>query len=192
MPGRSPKEAVDAFLEPLKVALSCVTRGQLVLTRGAYGDVGETHQWQLNGDDGATLGDVRLRAGMHFEVLDRGASQRDQRFKVSTRGYVYGIELADDGDELISIHWHPNGTSPYRDPHYHLGEAAISPSGVFLARAHIASPRISFEHVVRSLVEDTGVRPLCDDWSERLSQTEALFDEHKSWSTRPGEEDTEA
>jgi hypothetical protein len=189
VPGRTPHEAVDAFLDPLKIALSCVTRGKLLLTQGAYGDVGETHQWQLNGDEGAVLGGIRLRAGMHFEVLDRGASQRDERFKVSTRGYLYGIELSGEGrEELMSFHWHPNGSSPFRDPHYHFGEAAISPSGVFLARAHIASPRVSFEQVIRTLIEEAEVAPLCDDWSDRLAQTEALFDEHKSWAITPEEQ----
>jgi hypothetical protein len=180
MPGRSPKDALDAFLGPLREALSCVARGNLTQSPGAL-DVGETRSWALNRAEGALLGEVRLQAGMHYEIQDRGASRGHERFKVSTRGYMYAIELASDGSEVMAFHWHPNGTSPIRVPHYHFGEEAIAPSGVFLARAHIPSPRVSFEQVIRTLVEDVRVPALREDWDECLHRTEALFDEHKSW-----------
>lgn len=121
-----------------------------------------------------------LEAKMHFEVLDRGASQGAHRYKVSTRAYLYAI-CAPSGEELYAAHWHPGSKSPVAFPHYHLGAAALAPTGVFLARAHIPSPRISFESVVRLAIESGAADPACDDWQGRLDRTEGLFEEHKTW-----------
>ena len=59
---------------------------------------------------------------------------------------------------------------------------AISPVGVFLERAHVPSPRISFEQMVRWVLETVpGVTPTRSDWFERLKRNEEIFEQHKSW-----------
>lgn len=122
-----------------------------------------------------------LMARMNFEVLDRGSSRGGERFKVSTRSYLYSIQQ-ENGEELVSAHWHPTGNSRVTFPHWHFGGPVLSETGVFLKRAHIPSPRIAFERIIRMAIEDVpGVEPTCDDWRDRLDSTESAFDQYKSW-----------
>lgn len=182
MPGRSVSEAIDAFVDPLRQALSCVGTGHLTLSPKARRDVGEPHTWVLNGGDRpvALGGDLGLRAMMGFEVQDRGSSQRDQRFKVRTRAYMYSIVIP--GGELMCAHWHPGGLSDVEFPHWHFGSPVLSPTGVFLERAHIPSPRVSFEYFLRLAIETIPeVTPAKNDWDDRLARLESTFDKHKSW-----------
>ena len=124
---------------------------------------------------------MSLDATMHFEVVDRGRSEGAERFKIKTNAYLYAVRDADNA-EILAAHWHPTGSSPVTFPHWHFGAVALSGAGVFLERAHIPSPRISLEYVVRTVLETMpGAAPAYDDWRERLDRTEQLFDEHKSW-----------
>lgn len=181
MPGRSVPEAVDAFLTPLKDAVACLGTAHITLTPGARGDVGEHHMWTLNGGAGLRFaGGLTLVADMHFEVVDRGQSMRDERFKVRTLSYLYAVEDA-DRNEIISAHWHPDGKSDITFPHWHMGSVALSETGVFLERAHIPSPRVSLEQMVGMVLGSPGVEATRSDWRERLAESERLFDQHKSW-----------
>ncbi|HEX2893161.1 MAG TPA: hypothetical protein VHO29_04065 [Marmoricola sp.] len=138
--------------------------------------------WTLNGDQSVPIGGgYKLKAQMHFETLDQGQSRGSERFRVSTSGYRYAV-LDSDEAELIAAHWHPNGSSPYVDPHWHVGSVLLAPDGVFLERAHIPSPRVSFEHMVRWTIENLDeVTPAHGDWDERLRRTEEAFERHKTW-----------
>lgn len=184
MPGRTPAAAVDAFVDPLKTALACVARGHITLSPKARSGGGKTSGWTLNGGDGVGVGGgLRLTAQMHFEVLDRGASEGDQRFRVATRAYLYALET--DGGELFAAHWHPTGTSHVDFPHWHFGSVVLSSTGVFLERTHFPSPRVSFEHFLQLVCQVPGVTPLVTDHHERLTQLEAEFDQYKSWAIAP-------
>ncbi len=183
MPGATPNAAVDAFIDPIRESASCLSgSAHLTLSPKARGQVGETHSWTLNAAEGVSLiGGHRFKAAMHFETLDQGASRRDERFRVSTRAYLYAITNA-AGQELIAAHWHPTGKSHVTFPHWHLGAAAISEEGVFLKRAHIPSPRVSFESMVRQVLDMVpGIEPCRDDWDTVLDRTEGAFEEFKSW-----------
>lgn len=182
MPGRSPHEAVEAFLEPLREAVACVGTAHITLSPGARGAVGETHAWTLNGGDSVVIGGgYALSAQMHFETLDRGQSLGSERFRVSTRAYRYAIRLR-AGDELIAAHWHPTGNSPVTFPHWHVGSPALASDGVFLERAHIPAPRVSFEAMIRWAIESISeVQPTRDDWRQRLESSESTFDQFKTW-----------
>lgn len=181
MPGRSPNEAVEAFLGPLQTAMACVGPAHFTLSPGSRSLVGETHSWRLNDDGVAKVGGgLQLAGQMHFEIQDLGQSQAAKRFKVSTRAYRYAI-LDGAGAELLCAHWHPTGHSPHTYPHWHLGSVALAPSGVFLKRAHIPSPRVTFESVIRMLLDFDGVKPAVVDWETRLESSEATFEQYKSW-----------
>lgn len=123
---------------------------------------------------------LQLTAVMQFECLDQGQSRRSERYRISTRGYMYGLQDP-NGSEVFAAHWHPLGSSPYVDPHYHVGAAALSDDGVFSPRAHIPSHRVSLEEFVRFVITQFDVEPTCDDWNERLRSTEDTFDRYKSW-----------
>lgn len=183
MPGGTPSAAIDAFLLPLRQAIACLGRAHLTLSQGARGKTGETCSWTLNDGDGMPLSAPaprRFTAVMQFECLDRGESRRGERYRISTRGYMYGLENR-AGSEIIAAHWHPLGSSPYREPHYHVGSAALTDDGVFSPRAHIPSHRVSLEGMIRMLITQFDIVATCGDWDQRLRQTEETFNRYKSW-----------
>jgi hypothetical protein len=106
---------------------------------------------------------LSFRASMQFETLDLGRSQKRERFRVTTREYIYAVSLEDK--EIIAAHWHPVSSSPYKEPHWHIGASALSEIGIHLTRAHIPSPRVSFEQMIRFMIEQMGVAPRREDWS---------------------------
>jgi hypothetical protein len=181
MPGPNPAAAVEAFLDPLRDAVSCIGTAHITLSPRARGKVGETHAWTLNrGRPVALQSGWAFRAGMRFETLDLGQSEGRDRFRVTTREYIYSAEL--HGREFMSAHWHPLAkNSEVEFPHYHFGAAALTPDGGYLARAHIPSPRVSLEAFIRLMIRDLGITPARDDWEERLAQSETVFAEHRSW-----------
>jgi hypothetical protein len=180
VPGPTVSAAVDAFLDPLRVAASCLGGAHFTLTPKARGDVGETHAWTLNRDTPIQLGKgLSFRASMQFETLDLGRSEKRARFRVTTREYIYAVSL--HGKEIIAAHWHPASSSPYTGPHWHIGAVALTKAGIYLERAHMPSPRISFESMIRFMIEQMGVAPHCEDWSERLARTESVFENFKTW-----------
>jgi hypothetical protein len=125
-----------------------------------------------------------LRASMRFETLDLGQSEGRNRFRVTTREYIYSAHLRDR--EFISAHWHRLARNSDVDfPHYHLGMAALTEDGGYFARAHIPSPRVSLEAFIRLMIRDLGLTPARDDWEERLARGEEAFEEHRSWPKRP-------
>lgn len=162
--------------------MSCLGGAHFTLSPGARGNVGDTHSWTLNNNDPVPLSrNLAFGATMHFETLDQGASRGRERYRVSTRGYMYAM-LNPDGQELFAAHWHPSSrSSSYTGPHYHLGGMALAETGVFMSRAHIASPRVSFEGFIRMMIEQFGIEATCADWKDRLKRTEKQFEDHRSW-----------
>ena len=180
MPGASPAAAVNAFLKPLREATSCIGGAHFDLTPRARGDVGETHAWTLNrGRPIEVAKDLSFSASMRFETLDLGRSENRNRFRVTTREYIYAV--SHHGHEVIAAHWHPASSSPVTTPHWHIGAKALTKVGVYLERAHIPSPRVSFEQMIRFMIEQMNVEPHRDDWSKTLRRTESQFQAHKSW-----------
>lgn len=183
LPGKDPSSALDAFLDPLKEAVSCIGGGSFSLSPKARAGGNQVHSWTLNSGNGIALGSGRrLKASMHFQYVDSGQqSPKRERFRVTTVAYMYALEL-DSRGELITAHWHPSSkVSDYKDPHYHLGSVALSDTGVFLERAHIPSGRVSLEKFVRTMIEQFDIAPTCADWRDRLDRTEAAFRQHSSW-----------
>jgi len=181
VPGRNPHAAVNAFLDPLKQALSCIGGpAHFSLTPGARGDVGKTHAWTLNEGRVLDLGrGLAFRAAMQFETLDLGESEKRNRFRVTTREYIYAVSVG--GQEILAAHWHPASSSPFTEPHWHIGAVALTEVGAYLEGTHIPSPRVSFEQMIRLMIDQMGVAPRRQDWSKVLERTESRFVEHRSW-----------
>lgn len=181
MPGRTPNEAVQVFLEPLAEALSCVGAAKITLGPGGRGDLGKVHPLLLNNGKPMELGGhLNLSTMIHYEIIRDGSSS-SQPFRITTRAYMHTV--ATDRAELLSAHWHPIGSSPYAEPHWHVGAAALAPDGVFTPRSHIPSGRIAFETVVRMAIEQFGVSPAKQDWVEVLDRCEENFTQHRSWGS---------
>ncbi len=91
-------------------------------------------------------------------------------YRCKTDRYSYTITGSDERTEMVSWHWHPE---TYHAPHVHV------PS---LDRHHIPSGRVTFESVVRFLIEDVGVGPARSDWATVLVQEEQSHLDFRSWS----------
>ena len=182
MPGRSPAEAVEAFLEPVQDAIGCLGRGKITLSPKGRSDMGRTHLMSLNNTDGMVFGDgLRLRIQLHYEIIRSGPS-KVQPFRVTTRAYLHSVEVDGHG-ELIAAHWHPTGASPYDSTHWHIGTAALAPDGVFTPRAHVTSPRVSVESMIRLCISQFACQPARSDWESLLAEGEANFVRYQSWGS---------
>jgi hypothetical protein len=62
-----------------------------------------------------------------------------------------------------------------------IGAVALAPDGIYLQQAHIPSPRVSFEHMIRFMIEQLGVTRHREDWSKLLERTEAVFESYMTW-----------
>lgn len=176
MPGRTPAEAVAAFLDPFKVALSCVAQAKITLSPGGRGTLGQVHAWTINDGTGADIGyGLRLTATMRYEIV----STEPHGYRATTHAYLYAIHAP--AAELVSAHWHPVGSSPVKFAHWHVGGAALADDGVFTPRAHLPSARVSFETFVKFAISELGVKPNVPDWSERLKVSEEAFRQHRTW-----------
>jgi len=189
MPGRTPRAAVDAFLEPLRAASACITMSQWVCSPIKGQPVGELHSVFLNKADPVSFkipnSKISLEASIKFTVVQQDQDIYGQpvgshdRFKVSTRGYMYSVTSSDD-EEQIAWHWHPDGASNVTFPHAHIGTAALNPDGLLKKKDHLRTGRMTFESVVFNMIQ-WGVTPRNLNFKEILEANQAKFDKWKSW-----------
>ncbi len=106
---------------------------------------------------------------------------RPNEFKVKTHEYIYSLSPDEKlATKLVDWHWHPYSKP---QPHLHVAgaHAAVGP----LDRLHLPTSRVSFEAIVRFLIQDLGVAPQRDDWVDVLDETERRYREHRTWSDAP-------
>lgn len=180
MAGRTPAEAVGAFLAPLQQALDCLTPTVLNVSGGYY--VADRPHALTLGD-----GDPVALSGEHHLALSVAQNYRLVEFegprgpwKVQTTAYFYELRRGDR--ELLVYHWHPRGASPYIKPHLHIGpgaEVGFAP----LQGAHVPTGRIALEEVLRLAITEFGARPRREDWDEVLERTQAGYEAWRTWPT---------
>ncbi|MEV6646041.1 hypothetical protein [Amycolatopsis sp. NPDC051371] len=191
MPGHEPNEAVHEFLDPLEDAAAVLDGFSKLLVLGKKGlyRVGQIYMWSLNGEAGMPLrsndgGDIGIfRAAMHFEVIEADPAKYGKPYRVTTRGYSYGLEEKPKrgvaGNDLWRMDWHPNGRSPVDYPHLH-----IAPN----MKAHQPTPRLTFEKAVEWCIGFDA--KLCCSPQEALSTlllSETNHRLNRTWNERPGE-----
>lgn len=180
MPGRNPNEAVEAFLEPLRDAVS-VLEGYsklLVSKKGGY-YLGGEYSWMLVGPEGMKLGSAgRLHAQMWFKIVSCDPTTYEGKVRVTTLGYLYRIELP-SGQDAVRAHWHPQRNSNVAYPHVH-----IQPD----LAGHFITPRVTFENVVQWCIQ-LGAPLSCDEETaaRMLDIAQANHLTFRSWNVRPGE-----
>lgn len=179
MPGRTPAEAVEAFLAPLRDAVNVLDDYSQILVsrRGGYRK-GETYSWVLCGPDGMRLSGLgRFYAEMRFEIVDADPQKHDGPIRVSTRAYRYRLRIDGEAEDAWLIHWHPTGNSPYKEPHLHL------PNDF---RRHLPTGRITFEKVIAWCIE-FGARTRGSPQAalDQLALCEAAHLLYRSWSDTP-------
>ncbi len=185
MPGRTPRGAVEAFIDPLKDTLSCVAHAKITLSPGGWGETGKVHGFAVNDDQPVKLqrrarrGPIlMLRVQMLYEIIRTEEPDRPP-WRVTTRSYAYELQTA-SGETVLSYHWHPSPRVP--DPHTHLGRTQLAPDAVLSQKAHQPTGRVSLESVVRACITEYNVRPLRDDWDKTLALREGDFQLYRSWS----------
>lgn len=180
MAGSTPRKAVQNFLKPLQLALSCVTDAQIA-TDGDYSIAGE-HVWVGAASEPFPLARVRgpsLRARIrqNYRVV-RAEGQRGP-WKVTITAYYYTLEEA-SRREIISFQWHPTGSGAPPYPHVHLGHAAAV-GRAELEDAHIPTGRVALEQVLRFAIEAFKLRPRRTDWRDVLFGTRRRFEQWRTW-----------
>lgn len=193
MPGRTPTEAVEEFLGPIRDALSCIARGKVTTSpSGARSpQVGRQYQWHLNNGAGAPLrrrkdapplagpDGLEFAAAMWWRVIE---DPNNGPYRVTTTGYHYSLSVGTN--ELWALQWQPDGPSPVTWPHMHLGSKLLDKDAPVTPSAHLPTSRMTFETAIRWCFE-FGAEPLHDDWQERLADTEGPHLRHRSWHTSP-------
>ena len=133
MLAKSPKGAVDRYIDRLATTFSLVAR-VVVVGRGVApgrsfavlfvahgGQAGHPATVLTHGGDGELL----LRLDMRHRIENVGRAGRG--FTARTIAYDNTI-LDRDGREIVAFHWEPDGIGTVRTPHVHLSVAAPSSS----------------------------------------------------------------
>jgi hypothetical protein len=172
-PTRADRAAVQSFVRPLQQAIYCISYTKILQGDG-----------ERDGESALTLPDrwVRLQhpAGLHLSLIHAYTVSSGV---VHTTTYYYDIA---DGDlqPVVQFHWHPGTRVDY--PHIQVR----SRTGlVDVQGRHIPSGRVSFESVVRFLIDELKVDPVPEHaatWRDLLDQNEEQFLTSRSWHTRPG------
>jgi hypothetical protein len=102
---------------------------------------------------------------------------------VQTTYWDYAI-LDQHHNELISYHWHPDGVSDRKAPHFHAGSAILDTTGHEMgktfSRLHLPSGHVTVADVVRALIEEFNVRPIHDRWDETLRACQEAFEQRRT------------
>ena len=180
MAGRTPAEAVEAFLAPLRLAVSCVTPAVLNVS-GGYHATDRPHALVLgNGDPVKLAGESRLSLSLrqNYRIVEFEGPRGP--WKVQTVAYAYRLDAP--AGELIAYHWHPQGLSTVTSPHLHLG-AGAELGFALLQGAHVPTGRIAIEDLLRLAIGELAVQPLRDDWREVLEGAQAGYEAWRTWPT---------
>jgi hypothetical protein len=179
LPGKTPEEAVEGFLEPLRQAAGCIT-AQPLLGSG-YRPSPHPHSvfFAPRGtpvplDAASGKRGIELFLSLLYRIRDEPAARRS--WQVDLAGYIYRI-LDRGGREVIAYHWHPESAGP-AFPHLHLsGRLPPVDLGPDVAPAAIADMHLPTGHVtlaafVRLLIAEFGIEPLRADWESVLAASE--------------------
>ncbi len=176
MPGKTPREAVQAYVEPLQKSLSLVSDG--VLQCSNRDRLEELSVLRL--PDPAPLRgrpDLLIGFAQQYKIIK---DPRNGPMRVTTTYYKYTLET-DEAVEIVGYHWHPDGVSPIRYAHLHLGPGAQIGRSELDAKAHFPTGRVAFEDFVRMLVDVFEVGTRQPMWREALERTKSLFERYKRW-----------
>ncbi|MFG1804878.1 hypothetical protein [Streptomyces sp. NPDC049040] len=126
-----------------------------------------------------------LEASIQFMVEERRAGRdgrpipRSERYKVSTKGYMYTI-TTEDSQEVLGFHWHP-GREAVDEPHLHVGTVNLVQGAPITRKQHIMVGRVAFEDVLGTLMQ-MGVVPSKVIAPQVLETNLDTFKRYRTWS----------
>ena len=65
-----------------------------------------------------------------------------------------------------------------------VGDAVLIEGGLITPNTHLPTQRRTLEAAVRWMIA-FGVEPLCEDWEDRLAETEGPHLQHRTWDATP-------
>ena len=167
MPGRTPAEAVNEYLQSAQLAISCVTDAVATVDGGYY--VSHTsHTLSLNQGRPVRIGGtsgVWLVFRQYYRIVR--SEVPPALWTVAEEGYRYRI-LDADHREILAYHWHPTGLSSYAAQHLHIGHGAMIRREE-LHRAHLPTGHVSVTDILRLLIRDFSASPRRRDWRAVLA-----------------------
>lgn len=191
MAGKTPEEAVDDFVEPLRETLACILTGTVF---GSGNAVGRRHGLTLytEGQPSPNVARLSTHGGegdLLFQLVhlyaDVPVPRGDQRgaYEVRTSFYHYRI-LDREENELVVYHWEPEGISPVRMPHLHVPAAPSlvlpqragsrqSSEKTHLGKFHLPTGWITIEAIAELLIRDFKVDPRNSNWEDVLRRSRA-------------------
>lgn len=180
MPGRTPQDAVNAFIKPLTRALSVFDAYAAIhlSRRGGY-FVGQELAWILNEGDGVELaGAGTYFAEMGFKIVEADPAKHEGKYRVTTQRYRYKLQGV-DGKDIFRAHWHPDGKSSYQGPHIH-----VQPD----LKLHLITPRITLEQTIQWCIQH-GASLSCttEEAENRLADTQWPHMLYRTWVNDPDE-----
>jgi hypothetical protein len=181
VPGRRPPEAVQAYIDPLQLAISCISRNAVLMVAGGYHPSDKPHSLTL-----APPGPIQLHRRDHGEDLRFDVAQQYEivpreggGYRVRTLQYSYAVDDFETGKEILAYHWHPGPNEQVKFPHLHVSDGAQIGMKVLQA-AHLPTGWIALEDVIKLLIESFHVVHTRDDWAELLEQGRQLFRTHST------------
>ncbi len=190
MSGRTPAGALEAYLEPYKTSIGCLTEPHFIvrLPRNS-----ESETLSLRDSPKRLNRNVSVREGetssLYFHMRQRIHIAEQTTARVSLRYQVvidaWSYEIFDDeGQEILAFQWSRDELP--KPPHVHVGSALLRGSAHPLAKGfsklHIPTARLSIEEVIRFLITDLNVIPLREDWDAVLRAGQETFEQNRSSS----------
>lgn len=112
---------------------------------------------------------------LHFRIIDLAAGQH---IAIIDTRWEYTI-LDSNEHEILAYHWHPDGLSNVRTPHFHVGSAILDTQvhelGRTFSKMHMPTGEITIADVVRALIEEFGVVPIHARWDDVLRECQAVI-----------------
>ncbi len=169
MIGRTPQEAVRAWVDIVQQAFSCVTQARFNVDGFRPSDL--PYDADLNGGLAVPLS-AEARLGLIAILRYRIVKVASPRDPWTIRIVTYHYSLVDSSErDIISYEWHPEGTSWVTWPHIHIGSAMLRDGARLSSRMHLPTGHVAIEEVIRLAIVEFGVRPRRPDWSAVLART---------------------
>ena len=168
MQGRTPVEAVRNYIDPIQIAVSCVT-DSVVSVDGGYYPSAMPHLLTMNRETPVRLGgESRLWFLLHkyYRVIE--SDLPSDSWMVEETGYRYAV-IDTEGKDVLEYHWHPVGESPVVAPHLHIGHGAMI-GRAEIGGAHLPTGQVTISDILRMLIRDFSITPRRSDWEFVLDE----------------------
>jgi hypothetical protein len=191
--GRTPEEASDAFLNRIRVTLSCIAKATAYASPAIpeqsrsltlYAE-GQSAPGRIRLSTHGGQGELFLRLA-HAFTTERIPDEVREQYVVKRAFYQFRV--LDYGEsEIVVYDWHPAGASPATAPHLHISAvrsirleqrpgSPLAGAKTYLGDLHFPTGRIVFEDIVELLIREFSVDPLRNDWERVLRENREIIE----------------